>query len=130
MNKLAEIEKQNLLTTLEMSLGVVTTACAKAGISRATYYNWYDSDIEFKERVDAIQDVVLDFAESQLHQNISKGDTASILFYLKCKGKKRGYIERIESHNLNLNVNVDGDFSQLSENDKQAKLEHLRRCLE
>ena len=94
MNK-SEHNKKALLEALEKSLGVVTTACKQAGIGRTTFYE-YLKDLNFKKDVDSIQDIALDFAESQLHQQIQAGNTAATIFYLKTKGKKRGYVERQE----------------------------------
>lgn len=85
-----------MLEALEKSLGVVTTACQIVGISRQTHYDWLENDPEYKKAVDALQDVALDFAESKLFKNIEKSKEASIFFFLKTKGKKRGYIERQE----------------------------------
>tara|TARA_R100001082_G_scaffold62196_1_gene34804 strand:- start:1316 stop:1672 length:357 start_codon:yes stop_codon:yes gene_type:complete len=95
MNK-TEHHKKALLEALEKSLGVVTTACKKVGVGRTTYYEWYNNDKEFKKQVDDLQNVALDFAESQLHKQISENSTPATIFYLKTKGKKRGYIERQE----------------------------------
>ena len=85
-----------MIEALEKSLGIVTTACKSAGISRETHYRWLREDPEYKEQVDGISDIALDFAESKLHKQIDKGDTTAVIFYLKTKGKKRGYIERQE----------------------------------
>ena len=85
--------KKALLQALEKSLGVVTSACKKVGLSRKTYYDYYNNDEDFKNESDRIADVVLDFAESQLHKQIQDGNTTATIFYLKTKGKKRGYIE-------------------------------------
>ena len=43
-----------------------------------------------------IENIALDFVESQLFKNIKEGKTSEMIFYLKTKGKKRGYIERQE----------------------------------
>lgn len=52
--------------------------------------------MKFKKEVDDIQNIALDFAESQLHKQIQDGNTTATIFLLKTKGKKRGYIERQE----------------------------------
>lgn len=85
-----------MLEALEKSLGVVTTACRMVDISRKTHYEWCRIDDVYKEAVDDIADIALDFAESQLHKQIKDGEVSSTIFYLKTKGKKRGYIEKQE----------------------------------
>ena len=95
MNK-TEQHKKAIIESLEKSLGVVTTACKRAGIGRTTFYEWLKDDPEFAEEVSDIQNIALDYAESQLHKQIGAGSTAATIFYLKTKGKKRGYIERQE----------------------------------
>lgn len=95
MNK-TEHTKKALLEALEKSLGVVTTACKKLGIGRTTYYDWYNNDPDFKKAVDELSNVALDFAESKLHEQIADNSTSATIFYLKTKGKNRGYVERTE----------------------------------
>ena len=95
MNK-TEHSKKALLEALKKSLGIVTNACERVGVGRTTYYEWYNNDEDFRNKVDDLQNVALDFAESQLHKQIAKQSTAATIFYLKTKGKKRGYIERQE----------------------------------
>ena len=90
------ILKRSLLDALEQSLGIITTACKIVGCNRSTFYGHYNSDSEFRAAVDDIQNITLDFAESQLHKQIKDGNTTATIFYLKTKGKKRGYIERRE----------------------------------
>jgi len=96
MDKSRHIKKETLLKSLEQSLGVVTVACTKANIPRSTYYKWLKTDSDFAEEVKDIENVALDFAESQLHHQISENSTAATIFYLKTKGKNRGYVERQE----------------------------------
>jgi len=114
MNKDRHIKKESLLKALEQSLGVVTVACKKADIPRSTYYKWLKEDEVFAREVLDIENVALDFAESQLHKQIADNSTAATIFYLKTKGKKRGYIERSEldltsgDEPIKINVNIKG----------------------
>ena len=90
-------EKQEaMLIALEKSLGVVTTAAKNVGIHRQTHYDWINSNEDYKKAVNELNEVALDFAESQLHKQMKEGNTSATIFYLKTKGKKRGYIERQE----------------------------------
>lgn len=91
--------KKDVLLALEASLGVVTTACKKAQIDRTTFYRYLKEDAEFARQVKEIENVALDFAESSLHKQIQAGVPASTIFYLKTKGKDRGYIEKTQVEN-------------------------------
>ena len=88
--------KKALLEALEKSLGVVTTACNSVGIDRSTFYEYVKNDAKFADAVADVDNIALDFAESQLHKQIQNGEVSSTIFYLKTKGKKRGYIEKSE----------------------------------
>lgn len=95
MNK-TEQHKKAVIEALEKSLGVVTTACRTVGIGRTQFYNWLKDDEDFAKEVNDIQNIALDYVESKLFENIKKGKTSEMIFYLKTKGKKRGYVERQE----------------------------------
>lgn len=92
----SETHKNALLQALKGSLGIVTAACDEAGVSRATYYRWLADDPQFKAAAEDVAEVALDFAEHALHKQIKDGVPASTIFYLKTKGKARGYVERSE----------------------------------
>ena len=102
MSKKEHIKKKMLIESLENSLGIVSTACSKANISRSSFYKWYKEDEDFRKKVDEIDNVKLDFVESQLFKNIQKEKERSIIFYLQHKGHKRGYIQQ---QNINLTSN-------------------------
>lgn len=89
----SDATKKAMLAALEKALGVVTTACKNVDIARQTHYRWLEEDPEYAAAVAEIEAVTLDFAESRLHNLIASGDTAATIFFLKTKGKKRGYIE-------------------------------------
>jgi len=88
--------KKLMLEALEKTLGIVTSACKKVGVSRSQFYTWCRDDDDFKKAVDNVEGMALDFAESKLMENIGSKKETSIIFYLKTKGKKRGYIEKQE----------------------------------
>lgn len=114
--------KKKVLVALEIAKGIVTDACKATSVPRSTFYLWCKEDDEFKAAVDDIQEVAIDYVEGKLFEKIDgvqvatktneegepvvysqpPSDTA-IIFYLKTKGKKRGYIEKSEVDN---NVNI------------------------
>lgn len=117
----SDIQKRAMIEALEKSLGVVTTACKSVGIHRSTHYGWMDSDQEYRKAVEDLQDVALDFAESKLFKSIESGSDTATIFYLKTKGKKRGYIERQEfSHNIEKPIFTGIDLD-VSKNDSTEK---------
>lgn len=92
----SDIQKSKMLQALEKSMGIVTAASKKSGIARSTHYDWMNDDSEYKKKVEGLADIALDFAESKLLQSIKNNSDTATIFYLKTKGKKRGYVERQE----------------------------------
>jgi hypothetical protein len=96
MNKQNVTLKKAMLEALEKTLGIVSTAANIVGITRKTHYDWLNKDPEYAKSVSELENLALDYAESKLFKNIEKEKEASVFFYLKTKGKKRGYVERQE----------------------------------
>lgn len=71
-------------------------ACKRMGITRQTFFNWRKDDPDFAQAVTDLGEGVLDMAEAKLLQLINAGDRQAIIFYLKSKGKSRGYGDRCE----------------------------------
>lgn len=115
-------QKKAMIQALEKSLGVVTSACKSVGINRSTHYEWLKTDEEYKKAVEDVENIALDFAESQLHKQIKDGNTAGTIFYLKTKGKKRGYVERQEIQQettyKSLDINIIDTGVPLASNEK------------
>ena len=88
--------KKKLIQAMTKSLGVVTQACKLANLDRRTFYTYYNEDAEFKKEIDDIKEIALDFVEGQLLKQINGGEVSSTIFYLKTKGKNRGYVEKQE----------------------------------
>lgn len=129
-NKKAEqkrttLAKQRMLKALEKSFGIVTPACKKAKIERTIFYRWLERDAKFAKKVASINELQLDFSESKLMENVKIGKEKSIIFHLKTKGKKRGYIEKSQ-------LEMSGEMTahhELSETDKnliEKAIDHAR----
>ena len=91
-----EKEKLQFLEALKAKFGNMTEACAAVNIARQTPYNWRRKDPVFAAGWDDVVESLKDFAESKLFQNIGAGKEASIFFFLKCRAKDRGYLERMD----------------------------------
>jgi len=72
----------------------VSISCQKVGISRNTFYEWKKADPEFNRAISEEDESLLDFAETMLFKAIKEGKTPELIFFLKTKGQKRGYIEK------------------------------------
>ena len=114
MDENRHIKKEAVLNALEKSLGVVTTAVKSVGVARSTFYKWIKEDQEFAKAVKEIENIALEFAESQLHSQMKDGNTSATIFYLKCKGKKRGFYEKqqidmtTDDEPIKININLNG----------------------
>jgi len=115
-----DILKNKMLECLEKSLGVVHTASKMAGIARSTHYDWMKNDPEYKEKVDDLANVALDITESKLHELIDNGEVAPIIFYLKTKGKARGYVEKTEQE-VTISKPIIIDWTDQTTSDSETK---------
>lgn len=73
------------------------SATAKAlQISRTTLDTWRKENQELDMAMSEVEESLIDFSESKLIEQINAGNLTAIIFYLKTKGKKRGYVEKNE----------------------------------
>ena len=85
---------EQVAAALRSSGGIVTTAAGQLGVSHGAVFGYLKRHPELEEvRQEAIE-ATLDVAEGELLQQIKNGNLTAIIFFLKCKGKGRGYIER------------------------------------
>ena len=107
--------KAAMLEALKASLGVVSTAAKKVGISRECHRKWMLGDEEYAEGVRSVNLDAVDFGRSMLYQQMrgeyyrekvdkkgertiyrSAPDTRAIIFFLETQGKDEGFSKRQE----------------------------------
>lgn len=84
---------ETVCEAIRVSAGVITSAAAKLGIHRKTLHDWINAEPALQEARDEAREVMLDLAEAGLIDLLREKDRESIKFYLRCFGKKRGYVE-------------------------------------
>lgn len=96
--------------------GVLSDIAAHIGVDRVTVYAWCNDDPEFKQALEDSRERFVDLAESNLRKLVAgvpaiekdengekrfagwieRPSETAIIFTLKTRGKKRGYVERQE----------------------------------
>lgn len=102
--------QKDMFDNLLVTLGNVTSSAQKTGISRGTHYLWMNTDENYRQWINEIENHQIDFYETALHRLIQDGNVAAIIFALKCKGKKRGWFEKneiaITDHQQTITINI------------------------
>ena len=88
--------KEAFLKLYKESMCFTGKVCDALGLSRSTVAHWRIDDPAFKERMDECHEFRKDIAENKLNSLINDKNPAAVFFFLKCKAKDRGYIERQE----------------------------------
>jgi hypothetical protein len=104
--------KERVLAALKRHNGIVTKACKAAKIERGVFYDWVKRDSRFKKKVEDIQDDVCDFVEDAFYQMIKRKDKTAMsgcIFFLKTKGRSRGWSEHDDAdalHDINIKFEI------------------------
>jgi phage terminase small subunit len=114
-------KQERFLAALKKQFGNVKAACNAAAIARSTYYEWLKNE-EFATAANDVLEGLIDDTESKMHELINgvivekedreggtniyqkPPDGYMIQFFLKTKGKHRGYVEKVETENKTENL--------------------------
>ena len=94
-------KKKMFLEKFKEASGIQAYAVDACHISRAIVHKWRNDDEEFDEKYREIEETCIDRVEAKLLEQIMDGNITAIIFYLKTKGKKHGFVEQIDQ-----NVNI------------------------
>lgn len=112
------ITKEDMLNAIQGSQGLITKIQKKLEAAKGQRICWdtvkkyIHKWTECEEAITAEKEAMLDLAENNIFKELVSGDAATSKWYLKMKGKDRGYIETQEILNKNpdpLNINLSGD---------------------
>ena len=81
---------------LRTAKGFRTQAAELLGVSHQAVSERIKNSKALQKIDEELKEELLDFAESKLLKAIKNDASWAICFFLKCKGKKRGYVERQE----------------------------------
>lgn len=87
--------------------GLLTVAARRLGCSRQTVYNYMEKHEAIREAYNDANESNIDFVENKLMMAINNDNTTAIIFFLKTKGKDRGYVERREIASLEKSIDLD-----------------------
>ena len=118
---------EQIAEALKGSAGIRSGAALSLGCSRSTIANYVERHPDLSKIESEIVESNLDRAEFQLLKAITSGNLTAIIFYLKCKGKHRGYLERHQVEGSGGGpVIVKPDLSSLTDDDLKKIREMIR----
>ena len=86
--------KKALLAAMAKNRCFISRSCRSVKCSRTTFQDYYKNDPDFKSAIDELTEAKIDEMEDRLEKK-TRMDTVANIYWLKCKGRKRGWNERI-----------------------------------
>ena len=96
MAKTKRVTDKEIAECLEVNKGMVGAVAKALGYTSAGIYKRISESKMLQDVKKEIEHEFLDFAEGMLIKKIKDENLGAIIFYLKCKGKERGWVERKE----------------------------------
>lgn len=132
MAKKLNVTKEQLLEAIEGSQGLVSKIQRKLMAAIGEKISWDAVDRlvhkypEAEDAVKAEKEAMLDIAENNIFKDMVNGDTATSKWYLRMKGKERGYEDTPTIQIANedpLNINLTGDTMTAEDLKESADIE-------
>lgn len=102
-----KINRKKVINALKDSFGNQSVIAQRCGVERATITQFLNKNLDIREMIEQEREKLIDVAEIKLNSKITEGSDRAIEFFLKTKGKKRGYVEKSEIDTVNTNINLD-----------------------
>lgn len=85
-----------VIAALRKARGIMRYAASSLGCHRTTISGMAKRHAEVQAVLEEETEGLIDTAEGKLAEAIARGELGAIIFFLKTRGKRRGYIERGE----------------------------------
>lgn len=97
MEKIGGLTAEKVIDAIRECKGNVSAVTKYLGCnSRQTVYNYINKHPSVKASLEDVRDTTTDKVEDKLIEKALDGEAWAVCFYLKCKAKDRGYVERSE----------------------------------
>ncbi|XWN29731.1 MAG: hypothetical protein ROR55_19835 [Devosia sp.] len=129
----AKLTLSKVELALRNAAGIQSTAAAMLGVDPTTIRDWVKRYPKLNDLLADTKEDVLDLAEAKLFKQIKDGVLTAIIFYLKCHGKGRGYLERAEittPKGQPLEVQHEIDTSKLTPDEAETILKLVGKAVE
>jgi hypothetical protein len=91
-----KLRVEQVAEALRNAGGIFSGAAQQLNCAPNTIANYVRASASLRDLLEELQEQHLDLAETKLIKLILDGDKTAIIFYLKTKGKSRGYSDRTE----------------------------------
>lgn len=102
--------------------GFQAMAAADLGIARSTLCNRIKKSPILRATLDDQVELKLDAAETALKKAVDSGEGWAVTFFLKCKGQKRGYVEKQQ-------ITVEGEIVEVRRVDMAERAMMIQELL-
>lgn len=104
-------KKEKFLILLKKNNGLLGPTLRESGVANQTYYNWCETDPQFKDACMNAKEILLDMTESALAAAVKNKEKWAVSLSLRYLGHARGYSEQKEAP---LQVNIQADEIKFS----------------
>lgn len=91
-----ELVADNVIKMIHEKSGNVSNVAKFFQLSRQTMHKYINDHPTVQAALEESREKMIDNVESALYSQALAGNTTAMIFFLKTRGKKRGYVERQE----------------------------------
>jgi hypothetical protein len=88
-----DLTTEQIIAAIRRSGGIVKGAANALNVSSRNLRRWIDAEPELKAAAEDVVEDNLDLAETGILRGVAAGNFEACRYYLRCKGRHRGWIE-------------------------------------